>query len=214
MKDVFVVEAARTAVARAGKQSWFTNVRADELSAIVFQELRKRIGCEAAEKQVIIDDVVWAATANAFMEQGLNQGRIAWLLSGGAYDVPGCTVDRFCASGLNSIAFAASMMMSGWAGDVEIAGGAQHMSHIPMGAGADVHPDLAKYMDLRSINMGHTAEVVARRFNISREAQDQLAMESHRNVLLPRLPMADSAKPKMPSSPSSPKFLPRAQRVH
>lgn len=179
MKDVFVVEAARTAVARAGKQSWFSYVRADELSAIVMQELRKRIGCEAAEKQTIIDDVVWAATANAFMEQGLNQGRLAWLLSGGAYDVPGCTVDRFCASGLNSIAFAASMMKSGWGGDVEFAGGAQSMSHIPMGAGADVHPDLAKYMDLRSINMGHTAEVVARRFNISREAQDQLAMESH-----------------------------------
>ncbi|HPF20804.1 MAG TPA: thiolase family protein, partial [Syntrophomonas sp.] len=107
MKDVFVVEAARTAVARAGKQSWFTNVRADELSAIVFKELRKRIGCEDKAKQAeLIDDIVWAATANAFMEQGLNQGRIAWLLSDGSYDVPGCTVDRFCASGINSISFA------------------------------------------------------------------------------------------------------------
>ena len=94
MKDVFVVEAARTPVARAGKQSWFTNVRVDELSAMVFKELRKRIGLEDKAKQGIIDDVVWAATANAFMEAGLNIGRLAWILSDGSYDVPGCTVDR------------------------------------------------------------------------------------------------------------------------
>ena len=179
MKDVFVVEAARTPVARAGKQSWFTNVRVDELSAIVFKELRKRVGLEDKAKQGIIDDVVWAATANAFMEAGLNIGRLAWILSDGSYDVPGCTVDRFCASGLNSIEFAIATMMNGWGGDVAIAGGCQHMSHIPMGAGADVHPDLGNYMNMMAINMGYTAEIVARRFNISREEQDQFAMESH-----------------------------------
>ncbi len=179
MKDVYVVEAARTAVARAGRQSWFTNVRADELSAIVFKELRKRAGLEDKSKQGIIDDVVWAATANAFMEQGLNIGRLAWILSDGSYDVPGCTVDRFCASGVNSIQFAISTMMVGWGGDVQFAGGVQHMTHIPMGAGADVHPDLGNYMNMAAINMGYTAEMVARRYNISREAQDQFAMESH-----------------------------------
>lgn len=158
MKDVFVVEAARTAVARAGKQSWFTNVRADELSAIVFKELRKRIGCEDKARQAeLIDDVVWATTANAFMEQGLNMGRLSWILSDGSYDVPGCTVDRFCASGLNSIVFAMNTMMTGMGGDVQIAGGVQHMSHIPMGAGADVHPDLGNYMNMMAINMGYTA---------------------------------------------------------
>ena len=78
MQNVYVVEAARTPVARAGKQSWFTNVRADELTAIVFRELRKRVGLEDKAKQGIIDDVVWAATANAFMEQGLNMGRLSW----------------------------------------------------------------------------------------------------------------------------------------
>ncbi|MGE5371980.1 MAG: thiolase family protein [Solirubrobacterales bacterium] len=179
MKDVFVIEAARTPVARAGKQSWFTNVRVDELSAIVFKELRKRIGLEDKAKQGIIDDVVWAATANAFMEQGLNIGRLAWILSDGSYDVSGCTVDRFCASGINSIAFAASQMMTGWGGDINIAGGSQHMSHIPMGAGADIHPDLGKYMNLAAINMGYTAEIVARKFGITRQAQDEFAMESH-----------------------------------
>ncbi len=179
MKEVYVVEAARTAVARAGRQSWFTNVRADELSAIVFKELRKRAGLEDKAKQGIIDDVVWAATANAFMEQGLNIGRLAWILSDGSYDVPGCTVDRFCASGINSIQFAIATMMVGWGGDVQFAGGVQHMTHIPMGAGADVHPDLGNYMNMAAINMGYTAEIVARRYNISREAQDQFAMESH-----------------------------------
>lgn len=179
MKDVYVVEAARTAVARAGKQSWFTNVRAEELSSFVFKELRKRAGLEDKSKQGIIDDIVWATTANAFMEQGLNIGRLAWILSDGSYDVPACTVDRFCASGLNSIQFAISSMMVGWGGDVQFAGGVQHMSHIPMGAGADIHPDLGNYMNLGAINMGYTAEIVARRFNITREEQDQFAMESH-----------------------------------
>lgn len=180
MKEVFVVEAARTAVARAGKQSWFSNVRAEELTAIVYKELRKRCGLEDKKKQAeIIDDIVWATTANAFMEQGLNIGRLAWILSDGAYEVSACTIDRFCASGVNSIAFAAAQMMVGWGGDVEFAGGVQHMTHVPMGAGADLHPDLGKYMDLGAINMGYTAEIVARRFNISREEQDQFAYESH-----------------------------------
>ena len=77
MQNVYVVEAARTPVARAGKQSWFTNVRADELTAIVFRELRKRVELEDKEKQAkVIDDVVWAATANDIMEQGLNMGRL------------------------------------------------------------------------------------------------------------------------------------------
>ncbi|MDO4540805.1 MAG: thiolase family protein, partial [Syntrophomonadaceae bacterium] len=179
MKKVYVVENARTPVARAGKQSWFTNVRSDELSAIVFKELRKRAGLEDKAKQGIIDDVVWAATANAFMEQGLNMGRLAWILSDGSYDVAGCTVDRFCASGINAIEVAASSMMVGWGGDVQFAGGSQHMSHIPMGAGADVHPDLGNYMDMMAINMGYTAEIVARRYGVTREMQDALAMASH-----------------------------------
>lgn len=180
MKDVYVVEAARTAVARAGKQSWFTNVRAEELSSIVFQELRKRIGCEDKEKQAkLIDDIVWATTANAFMEQGLNIGRLAWILSDGSYDVPGCTVDRFCASSLQSIQFATSTMATGFGGDVVIAGGVQHMSHIPMGAGAEIHPDLGNFMNLQAINMGYTAEIVARRYGVTREQQDKLAYESH-----------------------------------
>ncbi len=183
MKDVFVVEAARTAIARAGKQSWFSNIRVDELSAIVFKELRKRAGLEDKARQAIIDDVVWAATANAYLEQGLNIGRLAWILSDGSYDVPGCTVDRLCASGLNSIQFAISSMMSGMGGDVMIAGGCQHMTHVQMGAGIDIHPDLGQYMNLTALMMGPTAEFVARKFNISREAQDQFAMESHMKCL-------------------------------
>ncbi|MGS0744857.1 thiolase family protein [Syntrophomonas erecta subsp. sporosyntropha] len=180
MKDVFVVEAARTPVARGGKQSWFAHVRAEELSAIVFKELRKRIGLEDKTRQGIIDDVVWASCANAYLEQGLNIGRLAWILSDGSYDVPGCTIDRFCASGLQSIQFAVSTMMTGFGGDIMIAGGVQHMTHVPMASGSDYHPDLGSYMDLGALNMGYTAEMVARKFNITREDQDMFAYESHR----------------------------------
>ncbi|MGE5381525.1 MAG: thiolase family protein [Methylocystaceae bacterium] len=180
MKDVYVVEGARTAVARAGKQSWFTNVRSEALAATVYKALREKAGLTDKAKQAeIIDDICWATTANAFMEQGLNVGRLSWILSDGSYDVPACTIDRFCASGLNSIQHSISTMMVGWGGDVQFAGGVQHMTHIPMGAGADLHPELGNYMNLNAINMGYTAEIVARRFNISREAQDQFSMESH-----------------------------------
>ena len=179
MKRVYVVEAARTPVARAGKQSWFTNVRAEELSAIVFKELRKRAGLEDKSKQGIIDDIVWATCSNAFMEQGLNIGRLAWMLSDGSYDVPACTIDRFCSSGVQSIEFATTQMMVGWGGDVQIAGGVQQMTRVPMTAGADFHPDLGQYMDLGALGMGYTAEIVARRYNVTREMQDTLACASH-----------------------------------
>jgi len=180
MKDVYVVEGARTAVARAGKQSWFTNVRAEALAATVFKTLREKAGLtDKARQAEIIDDISWATTANAFMEQGLNVGRLAWILSDGSYDVPASTIDRFCASGLNSIQHSVSTMMCGWGGDVQFAGGVQHMSHIPMGAGAELHPELGNYMNLNAINMGYTAEIVARRFNINRHDQDEFAMNSH-----------------------------------
>ncbi len=180
MKEVFVVEAARTAVARAGKQSWFMNVRADDLAAIVMKDLRRKIGIsEDWEKQKIVGDIYWAATANAFGEQGGNMGRNAWLLSGGSYDVPGMTVDRFCASSLTALVTATATMGAGWSGEVAFAGGAQHMTHIPMGAGSDRNPEGAKYYNPMSPMMGWTAEQVARKYNISREIQDQFAYESH-----------------------------------
>lgn len=180
MKEVFVVEAARTAVARGGKQSWFMNARADDLAAIVMKDLRRRVGMgEDKEKQKIIGDVYWSATANAFMEQGGNMGRNAWLLSGGSVDVPGMTIDRFCASSLSALATATTTLGAGWGGEVAIAGGAQHMTHVAMGAGSDRNPELGKLFSPYAPMMGWTAEQVARRYNISREAQDQMAYESH-----------------------------------
>jgi len=181
MKEVFVVEAARTAVARGGKQSWFMNVRADDLASIVIRDLRRKIEMgDDKEKQKLVGDVYWAATANAFGEQGGNMGRNAWLYSGGAYDVPGMTVDRFCASSLSALATAHATMAVGWSGDVAFVGGAQHMTHIPMGAGSDRNPEGSKYFNPMSASMGWTAEQVARKYNISREIQDQFACESHK----------------------------------
>ena len=179
MKEVYIVEAARTAVARAGKQSWFTNVRADDLSSFVMRDLRRRLNLEEQEKQAIIGDIYWSATANAFGEQGSNMGRSAWVLSGGSYLVPGMTVDRFCASSLTAIATAHSTLSVGWGGEVGIAGGAQSMSHIPMGAGKDPNPEDVKYYNPKAASMGWTAENVARKYGVSREIQDKFAYESH-----------------------------------
>lgn len=181
MKDVYVVEAARTGLSRGGKQSWFLNARSDELSAIVMKELRRRIGVgeDKAKQDEIIDDVIWA-TCFGTKEQGGNFGRNAWLMSGGSFNVPGMTVDRLCASSLSAIAMGTTMLQSGWGGDVIFAGGGQHMSHIPMGTDLSFHPDTIKYFDPNAYNMGWTAEQIARRYNISREDQDAFSVEAHR----------------------------------
>ena len=174
MQEVVIVEGIRTAIAKAGKNSWFTNVRVEDLGVACLHELVRRTGINPAT----IDDVVWAATANAMLEQGGNLGRMTAMLAGFPYTVPGCTVDRFCASGLQSIQFAYATLMAGW-GEIMIAGGAQHMTHVPMGTGADRHPDLGKFIDSNAVSMGYTAEMVARQWNVPRYDQDEFAVWSH-----------------------------------
>lgn len=174
MREVFLIDGVRTGIAKAGKYSWFANVRVEDLGGACLKELIKRHGI----KPEIIDDVVWATTANAMLEQGQNLGRTTVLLAGWPYSVPGCTVDRFCASGLQSIQFAISTISSGW-GDVMIAGGAQSMTHIPMGTGKNPHPDLGNFIDINALSMGYTAEMVARQWKVSREDQDEFAVWSH-----------------------------------
>ena len=94
------------------------------------------------------------------------------------YSVPGCTVDRFCSSGLQTIAFAVASINMGWA-EMILAGGAQHMTHIPMGTMSDPNPRLKEFTDPQMVSMGYTAEMVARKYGITREEQDQMAVESH-----------------------------------
>lgn len=175
MREVYLVESVRTGIARAGKKSWFANLRADDMSALVMKEVIRRAGLEDRQDQ--IDDVVWGGTA-LMKDMGSNIGRYAGIMAGLPYSVPGCTVDRFCASGLQSIAFAVASIGMGWM-DLILAGGVQHMTHIPMGTGSDHNLRLGSFCDPKMISMGYTAERVARKYGIGREAQDQLAVESH-----------------------------------
>lgn len=176
MREVYLVESVRTPIAKAGKKSWFANIRADDLAALVLNDVLNRAGI-TGKKREQVDDVLLGGTA-LMNEMGGNIGRYATIMAGLPYSVPGCTVDRFCSSGLQTIAFAVSTIAMGWA-DLIIAGGVQHMTHIPMGTGSDHNPRLGEFCDPNMISMGYTAEMVARRFNVSREKQDQMAVESH-----------------------------------
>lgn len=175
MKDIYIVESVRTGIAKAGKSSWFTNLRADDMSARVMNEAIRRSGLEDKKDQ--IDDVIWGGTA-LMKDMGSNIGRLAGIMAGLPYSVPGCTVDRFCSSGLQTIAFAVASINMGWA-DLILAGGAQHMTHIPMGAMSDPNPRLKEFTDPQMVSMGYTAEMVARKYGITRQEQDEMAVESH-----------------------------------
>jgi len=175
MKEVYLVESVRTGIARAGKKSWFANLRADDMSALVMNEVIRRT--DMGDKKDQIDDVIWGGTA-LMKDMGSNIGRYAGIMAGLPFRVAGCTVDRFCASGIQSIAFAVASIGMGWMNMI-LAGGVQHMTHIPMGTGSDHNPRLGLFCDPKMISMGYTAEMVARKYGISRKEQDQLAVESH-----------------------------------
>lgn len=179
MKTAYIVKAYRTAVGKAPK-GVFRFKRPDELAAETIEYLLKDI--PQLDKKRIDDVMVGNAMPEA--EQGLNFARLISLMGLKVDDVPGVTVNRYCASGLETIAMATSKIQSGMA-DCIIAGGAESMSYIPMGGYKPV-PDysLAKagHEDYYW-NMGLTAEAVAKQFNVSREDQDQFGYESHQKAL-------------------------------
>jgi acetyl-CoA acyltransferase len=145
------------------------------MSALVMNEVIRKTGLQ--EKKTEISDVIWGGTA-LMKDMGSNIGRYAGIVAGLPYSVPGCTVDRFCASGMQSIAFAIASINMGWA-ELILAGGVQHMTHIPMGTMSDHNPRLKDFCDPQMISMGYTAERVARKYGITRQEQDQMAVESH-----------------------------------
>jgi acetyl-CoA acyltransferase len=178
MRDVVIVSAARTAVGRAPGGALHT-VRPDELAARVLAEaLRRTPGLDAAE----IEDVILGC-AMPEAEQGLNVARIASLRAGLPVSASAVTVNRFCASGLQAIAFAADRIATG-AADVILAGGTESMSLIPMG-GHVVSPNPALvdgYPDVY-LSTGLVAENHAREAAITREAQDAYALRSHQRAI-------------------------------
>jgi acetyl-CoA acyltransferase len=177
VREAVIVAGARTAIAKAPKGSLRTT-RPDDLGALVVEDLFRRVPQVAKEE---VEDVIMGC-AIPEAEQGMNVGRIVALRAGLPTSVPGMTVNRFCASGLQSIAIAAQQIMTG-AADVLIAGGLETMSLLPMG-GYNISPNpyLAEHLPAAYMSMGNTAEQVASRFGISREDQDAFALRSHQRA--------------------------------
>ena len=179
MKTAYIIQGYRTAVGKAPK-GLFRFKRPDELAAETIEHLLKNV--PELDKERIDDVIVGNAMPGA--EQGLNMGRLVSLMGLKTETVAGMTVNRYCASGLETISIAAAKIQAGMA-DCIIAGGVESMSYIPMGgyrpvpnykAAANGHEDY--YW-----GMGLTAEAVANQFNVSREDQDQFAFNSHKKAL-------------------------------
>jgi len=176
VSDAFITAAVRTPVGRAG--GVLADVRPDDLAAYAIRSLLER-GRIPANR---VDDVILGC-ANQAGEDNRNVARMAALLAGLPVEVPGQTVNRFCSSGLQTIALAAQQIMTGM-GDVIVAGGAESMSLVPMTgyhyspnpAMVEVNPDLY-------LGMGLTAENVAQKYGVSREDQDAFALRSHQRAV-------------------------------
>jgi acetyl-CoA acyltransferase len=179
MKTAYIVKAYRTAVGKAPR-GVFRFKRPDELAAETIKYIMNEL--PQLDKKRIDDVIVGNAMPEA--EQGLNMGRLISLMGLDIVDIPGMTVNRYCASGLETISIATAKIQSGMA-DCIIAGGAESMSYIPMGGYKPV-PDykLAKegHEDYYW-NMGLTAEAVAKKYNVSREDQDEFAYTSQMRAL-------------------------------
>jgi acetyl-CoA acyltransferase len=179
MKTAYIVSGFRTAVGKAPK-GVFRFKRPDELAAETIEHMMSQF--PDFDKTRIDDVMVGNAMPEA--EQGLNVGRLISLMGLKVTDVPGVTVNRYCASGLETIGMATAKIQSGMA-DCIIAGGAESMSFIPMG-GYKPTPDYAVAKEGHEDyywGMGLTAEAVAKQFNVSREDQDEFAFNSHQKAL-------------------------------
>lgn len=176
-REAVIVAATRTAVGRSRKGTT-RNWRSDEMAASVIRELLSKAGqLDPAE----IDDVI-IGCAMPEGAQGLNFARSIALRAGLPVEVPGMTVNRFCSSGLQTIAIAAERIIANGA-DCIIAGGAETMSLVPMtGYRISPNPHLARYMPEAYMNMLLTAEQVAEEFEVSRQAQDEFAVMSHQKA--------------------------------
>ena len=179
MTTAYIVKAYRTAVGKAPK-GLFRFKRPDELAAETIEYMMTQL--PELEKHRIDDVMVGNAMPEA--EQGLNMARLISLMGLKTEEVPGVTVNRYCASGLETIAMATAKIQSGMA-DCIIAGGAESMSFIPMG-GYKPSPDyaiVAQGHEDYYWGMGLTAEAVAKEYNVSREDQDAFAFHSHQKAI-------------------------------
>jgi acetyl-CoA acyltransferase len=177
MRSAVVIEAVRTPVGRAhADKGMFREARADDLSADVMKALLDKTGLPPEA----VEDIHWGCVKQQG-EQGYNVGRMAALIAGLPIEVGACTVNRLCGSSLQAIHQAAMSIAAGCE-DVQIAGGVEHMHHIPMEQGFDPSPRLHFKHSPATMNMGLTAENLALRYKVSRKDQDQFAYDSHRKA--------------------------------
>lgn len=174
--EAYIIKGYRSAVGKA-KKGGFKNYRSDDMAVEVIQHLMQQVP-EVAPTQV--DDVI-VGCANPEGEQGLQIGRLIAVRALGK-EVPGLTINRYCASGLEAISQAVAKIKAGY-GEVFVAGGIESMSSIPM-TGYKLAPSYKANMENLNyhVSMGATAEAVAAKYNISREAADAFALRSHQRA--------------------------------
>ena len=178
MREAVIVSAVRTACGKAPRGA-LRATRPDDLGAIAIQGALQRV--PALDKKEIEDVIIGCAMPEA--EQGMNMARAASLRAGIPIESAAMTINRFCASGLQSIALAAERIRGGGA-DVIVAGGAESMSFVPMGGNKiSINPWLMEHYPDSYLSMGLTAERLASHYGIARETADQFALESHRKAV-------------------------------
>ncbi len=174
--DAFIVEAKRTPIGRSHPEKGiFKNIRADELLAQLFQDFASRYNPE------LIDDI-YIGCVGQHLEQGKNIARLTAMLAGYPDTIPGVTINRLCGSSLQAFNFAVQALHCRQA-DLLLAGGVEHMHHVPINAAIDYHKELQERYEFPFNIMGLTAEKVADIYNISRQEQDEFALESHKKAV-------------------------------
>ncbi len=176
MKNAVIVDAVRTPMSKS-KNGVFRNVRAEDLSAHLMREILKR---NPKVNPGEIEDIIWGCVQQT-LEQCYNIGRNAALLTDIPKTVSAQTVNRLCGSSMTAIHMAAQGIWSSQ-GDIYLCGGVEHMGHVPMYHGVDFNPKLAKTTSKGAGSMGLTAELLGRMHGITREMQDEFAMNSHKKA--------------------------------
>jgi acetyl-CoA acyltransferase len=177
MRDAYIVTSIRTPGCKRNKGA-FKDTRPEDLLSFILSAAVERT--PDLEKKDVEDIMIGCSFPEA--EQGLNIGRLVNQIAGFPVEVSGATVNRFCSSGLEAIALATLRVMAGWS-DVTIGGGVESMTYVPVGGHLPrPHPEYSKKYAELYVSMGITAENVARRYNISRESQDEFAWHSHQKA--------------------------------
>ena len=177
MRNAVIIEAVRTPIGRAHpEKGMYRDVRADDLSA----DLMKALVDKAKIPAAAIEDIHWGCVKQEG-EQGFDVARMASLIAGFPIEVCGATVNRNCGSSLQAINQAAQSIAASCE-DIQIAGGVEHMQHIPMESNYDFSPRYFFRHSPASLNMGLTAENLARKYRIDRRRQDEFALRSHQRA--------------------------------